>query len=262
VSAPLAPARPPAGPLRRLAVAVAFLTRLPVPGAAGFDGGDVGRAAPLFPAAGALLGALVALAGWLLAPRLPPLLSGALLAALAALLTGALHLDGLADTADGLGGGRTREDALRIMRDHAVGAYGATALVLMLLVEVAALASLVGRPGATAWIVLAFTASRWAPVALSRFLPSARAGTGLGAATAAHVSTTALGVATVMAALAAAPLRLHGLAALLAAAALAAAFGALCRRRLGGVTGDTLGASAQLVEALVLVLGAAAVGAP
>ncbi|HET9551537.1 MAG TPA: adenosylcobinamide-GDP ribazoletransferase [Anaeromyxobacteraceae bacterium] len=243
-------------------MAIAFLTRLPVPGAAGFDGADVGRAAPLFPAAGALLGAILAAAGWLLAPRLPPLLTAALLLALAALLTGALHLDGLADTADGLGGGRTREDALRIMRDHAVGAYGASALVLTLLVEVAALSALAGRPGAAAWIVLAFTASRWSPVALSRFLPSARAGAGLGAATAAHVSTVALLVATAIAGVAAVPLRLPGLAALLAAFAFAAAFGALCRRRIGGVTGDTLGASAQLVEALVLVLGAAAVGSP
>lgn len=244
--------------MRRLAVAVAFLTRLPVPGAAAFDARAVGRASALFPAAGALLGALLATASRLLSQRLPPLLTAALLLALAALLTGALHLDGLADTADGLGGGRSREDALRIMRDHAVGAYGASALALLLLVEAAALASLLPRPDAAGWIVLAFTLSRWAPVPLSRFLPYARAGGGLGAATTEHGGTAELLVATGLAAGAAAWLGAAGLAAAGAAAASIAAFGALCRRRLGGVTGDTLGAAVLLVEALVLVVGAAA----
>ncbi len=244
--------------MRRLAVAVAFLTRLPVPGAGAMDARAVGRATAFFPAAGALLGALLAAARHALPDRLPETLQAGLLLALLALLTGALHLDGLADTADGLGGGRTREDALRIMRDHAVGAYGATSLVLLLLVEAAALAALLGRPACDRWIVLAMTASRWAPVPLARALPYARPGGGLGAATTEHGGWPELAVATAVTLGAAAWVGWAGLAAVGAEALLLLALGWLFRRRLGGVTGDTLGAAIVLSEALVLVIGVAA----
>lgn len=244
--------------MRRLLVAVAFLTRLPVPGAAIAGPDEVGRAALFFPAAGAVLGGLLVLARHALFPALPALLAAALLLALGALLTGALHLDGLADTADGFGGGRSREDVLRIMRDHAIGAYGASALVLAVAVELAALGALLERPGADRWILLAWTLSRWTPVPLSRWLPYARAGGGLGAAVTDHGGWLELAGATALA-LAAAVLTggWKGLAALSAVAALTAWHGLACRRRIGGVTGDTLGAAIQTSEALVLVVGVA-----
>ncbi len=162
-------------------MALAFLTRLPVPGPPAVDAAEVGRAALFFPAAGAALGAIVAGSAHVLSPRLPPTLAAALLVTLLALLTGGLHLDGLADTADGFGGGRTPEDVLRIMRDHAIGAYGASALVLALTVKVAAIAALLASGHAARWLLVAPALARWAPVALARFLPYARPGGGLGA---------------------------------------------------------------------------------
>lgn len=240
-------------------MAVAFLTRLPVPGAAGMDARAVGRASAYFPVAGAVLGALLVAARHALPGRLPATLQAALLLALLALLTGALHLDGLADTVDGLGGGRTREDALRIMRDHAVGAYGAVSLVLLLLVEAAALAELLHR-GATGdrWLILALTISRWTPVPLARVLPYARPGGGLGAAVTEHGGWADLVAATAIAFGAAVWVGWAGLAALGATALLLVAFGWHLRRRLGGITGDTLGAAIVLSEALVLVAGVVA----
>lgn len=244
--------------MRRLAVAIAFLTRLPVPGAAGMDARAVGRASALFPAAGALLGAILVAARHALPPQLPAPLQAGLLLALLAVLTGALHLDGLADTADGLGGGRTREDALRIMRDHAVGAYGASSLVLLLLVEAAALAELLRGTAADRWLLLALTISRWAPVPLSRALPYARPGGGLGAATTEHAGWGEVAAASALALGAAAWVGRAGLAALGAAGLLLLALGWGFRQRLGGVTGDTLGAAIVLTEALVLVAGVVA----
>lgn len=244
--------------MRRLAVAITFLTRLPVPLAGAMDGRDVGHASGLFPAVGALLGALLVAARHALGARLPAPLVAALLLALLALLTGALHLDGFADTVDGLGGGHTREDALRIMRDHAVGAYGAAGLVLLLLVEAAALSALLGTPACDRFIVLALTVSRWAPLPLSRALPYARPGGGLGAAATDHGGLAELLTGTVLAVGAAAFVGPAGLAALGAVLLLLGALGWLLRRRLGGVTGDTLGAAIVLSEALVLVAGVAA----
>lgn len=239
-------------------MAVAFLTRLPVPGAAGTDARAVGRASAFFPVAGAVLGALLVAARHALPERLPATLQAALLLALLAPLTGALHLDGLADTVDGLGGGRTREDALRIMRDHAVGAYGAVSLVLLLLVEAAALAELLRGATGDRWLILALIISRWAPVPLARLLPYARPGGGLGAAVTEHGGWADLAAATAITFGAAAWVGWAGLAALGATSLLLVALGWLFRRRLGGVTGDTLGAAIVLSEALVLVAGVVA----
>src|SRR5689334_3067727 len=135
--------------VRAAAAAVAFLTRLPVGRLAELDGEDVGRGAPLFPLVGGALGAAVGGLAALLHGPLPALPAAAVAITAGTLLTGALHLDALADTADALGGD-SRERALEIMRDHAIGAFGATALALDLLVKVTALAALLARPHATA----------------------------------------------------------------------------------------------------------------
>jgi adenosylcobinamide-GDP ribazoletransferase len=244
--------------VRRLVVAVAFLTRLPVPGQPAADASEVGRAAPFFPAAGALLGAIAAASAHVLAPRLPSFLCASLVVALLALLTGALHLDGLADMADGFGGGRTRDDVLRIMRDHAIGTYGAAALALDLIAKVAAISALLAAGVAVRWLVLAPALARWTPVALACFLPYARPEGGLGATVTKHRSVGGLVVATAMAAvLAIGALGARGAIAFAAVLAFAAVHGAACRRRIGGLTGDTLGAGIEMAEALVLVLAVA-----
>lgn len=247
--------------MNRLLVAVAFLTRLPVPVRPSSSGGpDVGRASLLFPLVGLLIGGLQAGAAALLLHRLPDPLAALLVVSLGVLVTGALHLDGLADTADGLGGGKDREHALRIMRDHSVGAFGATAIALAIAVKATALASLTMLGGAgLRWIVLAPALGRWAPVLLGAALPYARPEGGLGQAlTGGAAGRTELAGATVTALAAAGVLAgWNGAVAVAEALLVVLLFGALCRRRLGGITGDTLGASVELVEAAVLV---AAVG--
>ncbi|HSM94228.1 MAG TPA: adenosylcobinamide-GDP ribazoletransferase [Anaeromyxobacteraceae bacterium] len=246
--------------MNRLLVSVAFLTRLPVPVPSAAGGADVGRASLFFPAVGLLVGGLQAGAAFLLLKRLPDTVVAALVVALGVLVTGALHLDGLADTADGFGGGKDKEHALRIMRDHSVGAYGAAAIALSLILKVAIVSTLTmfGTPG-LAWIALAPALGRWAPVVLGRALPYARAEGGLGqSVTGSATGPLEVGGATVLAVGAAAGLAgLNGAVAAAAAALATLLFGLLCRRKIGGVTGDTLGASVEIVEALVLVLSVA-----
>jgi len=181
--------------VRRLLAALAFLTRLPIPLA--FTDADVGRATLWFPAVGALLG--VGAAGIARTP-LPAMVTAVLVVAFGALATGALHLDGLADSADGFGGGQTRDDVLRIMKDHAIGSYGAVALILILLIKIACAVSLVSA-NEHGWqaLVLAPMLARWTSVPLCRLLPYARAA-GTGKALFDHVGAVEVVGATLLAA--------------------------------------------------------------
>jgi len=245
--------------VRGLRAAVSLLTRVPV-GPAGWGSADFARAVPWFPLVGALVGLALAgsYAGLLLVA--PPFVAAGLTLGLSLLLTGALHEDGLADTADALGGARNREDALRILNDPAHGTYGVLSIVLSVILRVAALAAL---DGWTAVAVLpgAHVLSRGAVVVLLGALrPAAEQGLGASYATATTRREVAGGVAG---SLAAGLLALGGwvLPAVLLAALGAGAVGVLSMRRIGGITGDVLGAAQQVVEILVLLLGAAAVAA-
>lgn len=237
--------------MRRLLAGIAFLTRVPVPARPPFDAADLGKATLLFPLVGAAVGALQAAALHLLAPHLPALVVAVLAIVVGVVATGALHLDGLGDSADGFGGGRTPEDALRIMRDHAIGAYGVVAIALVLAIKLAAIAAFVERD---AWgaLVLAAALGRWSAVPLARFWRYARPDGGLGAALTAHVGPAELLGATALAA--AGAFWLHGFVAFAAVAALTLASGLYSARRIGGVTGDTMGATCELAEALTLVI--------
>ena len=203
-----------------------------------------------YPLVGALVGggggAVFLLAGAL---SMPPLLAAAWTWAALALLSGALHEDGLADVADGFGGGGTRERKLDIMRDSRIGSYGALALALSLAVRIAALAA-VPRPAAA--LIAAGALSR-AAMSLPAALPAARAD-GLGAAVGSPGRAAAAGAAVALAiALTALPVPA---AAAAAAAAVAAGFAValLALRQIGGFTGDVLGAAAVLAECAVLTV--------
>ena len=139
--------------------AAQFLTRLPMPGWAGWEDGRLDRAAKYFPWIGALIGALCGLVFW----GASLVFDGGVAAALAllsgALITGALHEDGLADTADGIGGGGDRTRRLAIMKDSRTGAFGALALILIVALKLAALAPMAPLTGA-ATLIAAHTASR------------------------------------------------------------------------------------------------------
>ena len=227
---------------------MAFLTVVPVRLR---DAPPLGAAAAWFPAVGAVLGAVAGGVGYVARPALGASVSAVLAVAVLVVLTGALHQDGLADCADGLGarGGGT-ERRLAVMRDSSIGAFGALALGLWLLLVVSALAGL-GRSDAFAALVVAGATGRWAAVLHAVGAAPARRD-GLGAAF--GVSGPAVAVATVVAAAVALGLAgVDGLGALGAAALVAALVSVWSRRALGGRTGDTLGAAVALAEAAALV---------
>ena len=220
----------------------------------------------LAPFVGAVLALAVGLATQVAADRLPasvpPLLLAALAVAALAWLTRALHLDGLADTADALGSGRPADQALAIARRSDIGPFGVVTLVLVLLVQVAALSGLVadGR-GLLGLVVAAGTARLGITMACARGIPAARPD-GLGAAVAGTVpvaAAIAVGVIWLGACAAVTAVLLPGAAvavtAAIAGAMLAAAVVLIvCTRRLGGITGDVLGAIVELTFTVGLVI--------
>jgi adenosylcobinamide-GDP ribazoletransferase len=231
--------------------ALAFLTCVPVgrrpPAAA-----DVVRGAALFPLVGAGVGAAAAGTGVLLDRPFPALLAAALAVAAEAVLTGALHVDGLADTADALGA-RSRERALEIMRDPRIGTFGTCAVVLDLLLRTAAFTALLGRGGTVALVAVAGALSRAAILPLAAALPYARPGGGLSDGIGWLAAAAGVGLAAVLA------LGIAGWtgAAMLGAAALATALlWAGYRRRFAGVTGDTLGAAVEVAAIASLLVAA------
>jgi adenosylcobinamide-GDP ribazoletransferase len=241
--------------LRLFLIACQFLTRMPIPLWVGFEPAWLQDSARYFPAVGlgvgAIAAALLAICHWLFSPGVAAVLSviGTVF------LTGAFHEDGWADTCDGLGGVVSRERALQIMKDSRIGAYGAVGIVLMLSLKIATLA---GLPLHWALIVSVWShgASRWSAVTLLRLLPyagdvehakakpMAQSITNTGWA----IATAWMAGATLLAwVISPAAIWVWGV---LGAVniALAWALGSWFSKRLGGVTGDTLGATQQVCE--------------
>ena len=237
--------------LRAPLAAVAFLTRVPVGGRIALDARDVARGAALFPLVGGAVGAVCGIVADVLAGPLPPVVAGVLAVGLAALLTGAMHLDAVADTADALGGW-SRERSFEIMRDHAVGAFGAVALVLVCLVDAASLGALGSRGDAALVGLAAGAGGRAAILPLALLLPYARSGEGQGRVLD-GIGPVTVAVGLALAVALALPAGTAGLAGLGAAAVVTTALGLYWRRWLGGITGDLLGATAKLAETAILV---------
>jgi adenosylcobinamide-GDP ribazoletransferase len=238
--------------------ALQFLTRLPVRGPAAWPGHALAASVPVFPLIGALIGALgglaFALASWL---DLPPTLAAVLAVAAQIVLTGGLHEDGLADLADGFGGGRTRADKLRIMRDPRLGSFGALALVLALLARIAALAALAGPPLVASVLIAAGAASRAGlPAIMASLRPARDHGLAVGAGRPHPLRAAAgIAIAALLAFVVLTPCTAIG--GLVGAAGALLAVGGLARRQIGGYTGDVLGAAQQLAE-IGFLLGALA----
>ncbi|MEL6872475.1 MAG: adenosylcobinamide-GDP ribazoletransferase [Pseudomonadota bacterium] len=240
--------------MRGLVVATQFLTRLPTPRLDDWRADDLSRAAPWFPAVGLIIGALVAAAVWagsLINPTIAAL-AGVLAMTVA---TGALHLDGLADTADGLAAShRDPKRFLEVARDPATGAFGVVAIVIALLAKFALLQSLgpvdLWTLGA---VVCVFGWSRWIAAAIGAAVPPL--GEGRAAVFIAGVSRPmliAMAVILAVASLVTSPV-------LLIAIAIAPAAIAYWRARLGGINGDGFGATIETSE--VLLLAALVIGA-
>ncbi|MBO0684588.1 MAG: adenosylcobinamide-GDP ribazoletransferase [Candidatus Dormibacteraeota bacterium] len=229
--------------------ALSFLTILP---AGGRDAGQPASLGPAwFPLVGLLLGGIAAGAFCGVGAVTTRTLGAAAALAALALLTGALHLDGLADSADGLLGGVDRERRLEIMRDPRVGSFGVVAVVLVLIGDWAALSAM-GPLQALAALLVAAAMGRFAVIALLVWLPYARR-EGLGVAARAGRLKPGLLIGGLAAAL---PLALdwrHGLLAAALVALVTLGLATLARARIGGATGDVYGAAVELGQLVALV---------
>ncbi|MDD9945471.1 MAG: adenosylcobinamide-GDP ribazoletransferase [Myxococcales bacterium] len=234
--------------LSGLPTAVALLTTIPI---RQDRATDVGAAVPWFPAVGGLIGALSLALVVTAGPAIPSHVSAILVVALVALLTGGLHLDGVADTFDALGGGRgDPARALAIMRDSRIGAHGAVALQLVLLAKVLAAEALIDR-GQTFALLLAPLFSRFAVIPCVAFFNSARTdGLAHGLKSQLRAVHTPLSALWPAAAIVWWP---HAWIPAVAAVSVALALCVWLCRRLGGLTGDVYGASIELSETAFLL---------
>jgi len=235
--------------------AVTLLTRLPAPHLKGFQEDWLARSAPYFPVVGLIVGLLAAAVHRLAAFLWPEPVPAVLTLAATAWLTGGLHEDGWADLFDGLAA--PRERMLEAMKDSRIGSTGALALVLLLLGKLGGIV-LLPAPRVTAALVAAHVLSRWSSLPLLWKLPYARPEGGMAHALAGGVSGARLLSGTLVAVLlVAGALRWTSLPALTVTVIATLAAGLFFRRRLGGITGDCLGATNQLVELGVLLALAA-----
>lgn len=244
--------------VRLFLTAVMFYTRIPVPGSVGYSDDALNRSTRYFPAIGWIVGAVVAAVGWLGALILPVPVAMALALAAGVLLTGAFHEDGFADVCDGFGGGTSRERTLEIMKDSRVGAFAAIGLVLLFAVKLATLSALVEWRLWQGLVGLAFAhvLSRWCVVTVIFAGTYARAD--------ATSKVKPIGKAISPAGMVVATLWLLPFVGLLWstpwwALAVVPAFATRLimarwfERRLGGYTGDCLGATQQVIEVVTLL---------
>jgi len=230
--------------------AMRTLTILPMPGK---DAERVANALYYFPLVGALIGALVTLAAWLLGSVLAwPVGAGVAGVFVSAWITRGLHLDGLSDTVDGFYGATARERRLEIMKDHHASAFGAVAIVLVLLIKSAALAQL-AIYGQWVWIPVPFILARLIQVILAVTLPYARNEGGkaeafVKQAGASHFIVASTGTLVLCGLL----IQLSGLALFVFTFIIGYFLAKWMKRVFGGVTGDLLGLSNELVECFLL----------
>ena len=232
-----------------------FLTRVPMPGL-DYEPDALSRAATFFPLVGGLIGLASALLFMGLLPHLPGTVAALCAVLLTVLVTGGLHEDGLADAADGFGGGWHREQILEILKDSRIGSYGAIAVAFSILFRVALIAAL-PRAVAVPYIVAAHVLCRWTVLPLGFFLSSARKNESQGHRLARQISIRSLIAGSALAfAISGWLLRTSLIAPLIAVLAVTTLSGYYFRRRIGGVTGDCFGATIQLAEVAVYFAGA------
>jgi len=239
--------------LRQFAAAVQFMTRIPMP-AFRYEPDLVLGGAKFYP----IVGALVALGAIgiveLLRGHLPVAVTALIVLAYLVIVTGGFHEDGLADTADALGGGWTRERMLEIMHDSRIGSFGTLAICLSLLARWSLLAAMpIAR---LPWYLLAANVlCRWTTLPLGAFMDSARKD-GLGARFAHKIPLTSALIGTLLAFLIAGwALRMHVIVPIVAVSLITLLSGLYYRSQIGGVTGDCFGATNQLAEIAVYLCG-------
>ncbi|MEE8185232.1 MAG: adenosylcobinamide-GDP ribazoletransferase [Thermodesulfobacteriota bacterium] len=240
--------------MRPFLLALRFLTIFPLRHAD--DGGveEIGRSISFFPLVGALQGIILAGLAYLLTSLLPWELISAIILVLLILTNGGIHLDGLADTFDGLAGGRTRKERLRIMRDPQIGAIGVVAIVLILLIKFLLLKNIPHTIRySTLFLLPVF--GRWSIVPMAYWGDYARKAEGLGATFTEHTGRAHLIAATTIAVvLSVIPIGIEALAYLLLLFISAYLWTLFFRKRLGGVTGDVFGFQSEISEVIFLLL--------
>jgi adenosylcobinamide-GDP ribazoletransferase len=235
-------------------VAFQFLTRIPMPSIA-FETDSLARAVKFFPLVGLAVGSGAVLLNKLLMFHLNHSLVALMVLIYLVLITGCMHEDGLADCADGFGGGSTKDQILTILKDSRIGSYGATALMLSLLARYLLLATLPVERFA-AYVVSAHVLCRWSSLPLSYFLSPARELDGQGARIAKLTSLPSLIFASIFSfALVVLALRWSAVAPLLSTMLVVALSAWFYARKIGGVTGDCFGATNQLAEIVVYFCG-------
>jgi len=236
--------------LRPFFIAAQFLTRFPVPAQHDITPLDLGRSVLYYPMIGLCIGSLLYLSQYLLS-GVDAVLQGALLLVIWVMVSGALHLDGLADSADAwLGGYGSREKTLHIMKDPRCGPMGVVVVVLVLLVKYASLVIVIDND-LPVYLIVAPFAGRALIIWLFLTTPYVRAD-GIGAQHATHIPRTQAKIILVMCMLGL--ILSQGMMLLLMIMILAYALRHLMRLRLGGTTGDTAGALIEMIEAVALVM--------
>ena len=237
-------------------LALVLLTRLPVPRLPAAVFARQSGATWAFPLVGVTVGALGAAAGWLaLAANLPPMAAATLVVCVLVATTGAMHEDGLADTVDGLWGGHTVERRLEIMKDSQIGSYGVLALILSQLLRIAAVAALMTGDVLTG-LIAACAFSRCLMPIVMRALPNARHAGLSHSVGVPPMAAVCAGVA-IGGALAVFLLGLGAIVAMGFATLAALAVAGIARIKIGGQTGDILGATQQVSEIVFLLVLAA-----
>lgn len=245
---------PARGVFAELRIAASFLTIVPVLPHRRVDDDSVAAAFGWFPLVGFAIAIALSLEDFVLARFFDLTVRSILIVLSLTIVTGALHLDGLADTADALGAGRDRARALVILRDSRIGGFGAAAIFFALALKVVALATLYGARRYTA-IFAALGLARWAMVAVADRIPYLRAEGAGSALLGGESERRNLVIASLTVAAAMLPLvSWTVLASIIAAIAIVLAMRAFYRRWLGGVTGDLIGACGEIVEIAVLII--------
>lgn len=239
--------------MRSFLCALAFLTRIPIPIKYDFPSETWKNSLYFFPLIGLILG-LIFGGSWLLLDRLfPATITAAFLLLIHILTTGGLHLDGLMDTMDGLGGGRNREHRLAIMKDSRVGAFGVQSAIVACVLKFSFFCQI--NPQLLPILILAPVMGRQSLVLAQVSFPYARP-TGLGSFFSAYRDYKKLTITTVIAlTLAIVMMKLEGALLFLACYAFAFCAAILFNRLLDGLTGDTYGAICEATEILALLLG-------
>ena len=244
--------------LRLFLTALGFMTRIPCLNWVEYHASDLNHAARYFPLVGVVVGGVAALTFWLAAYVLPPHLAVMMSMAATILLTGAFHEDGLADTADGLGGGWDKEQILTIMKDSRIGSYGTVALIMALVMKFETLTSI--RPTLMFGVLISGHALSRLGAVLVIYCQTYVRDSGKAKPLAENITLGELAFAAVCGLIPLAYLPLHFWVALIPVMVVWWVFSRQLKRQLGGYTGDALGAMQQLCE-LAFYLGIVACSA-